>query len=372
MLVPQGMTNVVGSLHSSGLIALVDATGLAALISAATDEDQLEGVIPLGSVARIEFLAPAHGLLVGRCTVGGGRRWPRSRRSTSAGAPGPLLSTEARSSTRGTTWSAAAPSPGRSGRIVGLSRGYSYWRASMTSIFEARRAGQMPARTPAIPATISTTMIPTTGMPSTRPVVLERLDRRDRDEQPDHGADDRADHRRDQRLVADHPADLRLRGADRAQHADLAGALVDRQHERVDDAEEADDHRQREQHVDQREQLVDPVLLLLLELLLVAGLSLREPVLEQLCRSGRGRVGVGARARSRSGRRSPGGRRNCSRRVSIGRATRRDQQLDPIADAADDADRHLVSGRGLQRRRRRRRRRRCPRPTCDSTIASSG
>ena len=27
-------------------------------------------MIPLGSVARIEFLAPAHGLLVGRCTVG--------------------------------------------------------------------------------------------------------------------------------------------------------------------------------------------------------------------------------------------------------------------------------------------------------------
>ena len=69
MLVPQGMTNVVGSLHSSGLIALVDATGLAALISAATDADQLDGVVPLGSVARIEFLAPAHGLLVGRCTV---------------------------------------------------------------------------------------------------------------------------------------------------------------------------------------------------------------------------------------------------------------------------------------------------------------
>jgi acyl-coenzyme A thioesterase PaaI-like protein len=69
MLVPQEMTNVIGSLHSSGLIALVDATGLAALISAATEADQLEGVIPLGSVARIEFLAPAHGLLVGRCTV---------------------------------------------------------------------------------------------------------------------------------------------------------------------------------------------------------------------------------------------------------------------------------------------------------------
>ena len=69
MLAPQGMTNVVGSLHSSGLIALADATGLAALISVATDEEQLEGVAPVGSVARIEFLAPAHGLLVGRCTV---------------------------------------------------------------------------------------------------------------------------------------------------------------------------------------------------------------------------------------------------------------------------------------------------------------
>jgi len=69
MLVPREMTNVVGSLHSSGLIALVDATGLAALISAATDESQLEGLVPVGSVARIEFLAPAHGLLVGRCTV---------------------------------------------------------------------------------------------------------------------------------------------------------------------------------------------------------------------------------------------------------------------------------------------------------------
>jgi acyl-coenzyme A thioesterase PaaI-like protein len=69
MLVPPGMTNVIGSSHSSGLIALIDATGRAALIAAATDEGQLEGVMTLGSVARVEFLGQAHGLLIGRCTV---------------------------------------------------------------------------------------------------------------------------------------------------------------------------------------------------------------------------------------------------------------------------------------------------------------
>jgi len=70
MLVPEAMTGPVGSLHSSGLIALADATGHAALISAATDEAQLEGIEPVGTVARVEFVAPAYGLLVGRCTIG--------------------------------------------------------------------------------------------------------------------------------------------------------------------------------------------------------------------------------------------------------------------------------------------------------------
>ena len=158
----------------------------------------------------------------------------------------------------------------------------------MTSIFEARRAGQIPANTPAMPDDDQDEDDADDRDPEHEAVVLERLDRRDRDEQPDHGADDRADHRRDQRLVADHPADLRLRCADRAQHADLAGALVDRQHERVDDAEEADDHRQREQDVDQREQLVDPVLLLLLELLLIARLEPAGTAPRAACRSGRG------------------------------------------------------------------------------------
>ncbi len=49
---------------------------------------------------------------------------------------------------------------------------------------------------------------------------------------------------------------LAARGADRAQHPELARALVDREHQRVDDAEQRDDHRQREQHVDERSSLL--------------------------------------------------------------------------------------------------------------------
>ena len=45
--------------------------------------------------------------------------------------------------------------------------------------------------------------------------------------------------------------------ADGAQEPELARALVDRQRERVDDAEEGDDHRQREQRVEDVEDLAD-------------------------------------------------------------------------------------------------------------------
>jgi uncharacterized protein (TIGR00369 family) len=65
------LLNVIGSLHSSGLVALVDAAGLAATIAAATEEGQFEGVVPLGVLAQIEFLAPARGTLTGRCTLAG-------------------------------------------------------------------------------------------------------------------------------------------------------------------------------------------------------------------------------------------------------------------------------------------------------------
>lgn len=63
-------SNVIGSLHSSGLVALVDAAGLAALISVAASDSEFDGVVPLGSVAHLDFLAPARGRLTAHCRVG--------------------------------------------------------------------------------------------------------------------------------------------------------------------------------------------------------------------------------------------------------------------------------------------------------------
>lgn len=62
-------SNVIGSLHSSGLVALIDAAGLAAILSLASSEADLDRVVPLGSVARATFLAPARGRLTARCRL---------------------------------------------------------------------------------------------------------------------------------------------------------------------------------------------------------------------------------------------------------------------------------------------------------------
>jgi acyl-coenzyme A thioesterase PaaI-like protein len=67
---PPSMTNVIGSLHSSGLIALVDATGLAAIIAACEAETDFERILPLGAAASMEFRAPARGLLTASCGLG--------------------------------------------------------------------------------------------------------------------------------------------------------------------------------------------------------------------------------------------------------------------------------------------------------------
>jgi acyl-coenzyme A thioesterase PaaI-like protein len=61
--------NVIGSLHSSGLVALVDAACLAAVISTADHPAQLDGVLPLGATAQLTFRAPARGALLGRCRL---------------------------------------------------------------------------------------------------------------------------------------------------------------------------------------------------------------------------------------------------------------------------------------------------------------
>jgi acyl-coenzyme A thioesterase PaaI-like protein len=67
--VSEAHKNVIGSLHSSGLIALIDAAGLAALIGGCRAEDEFDGLTPLGTTAGLQFLAPARGPLVARCTL---------------------------------------------------------------------------------------------------------------------------------------------------------------------------------------------------------------------------------------------------------------------------------------------------------------
>jgi acyl-coenzyme A thioesterase PaaI-like protein len=69
LVTSDAMTNVIGSLHSSGLIALADAAGLAAVIGASEAADGFRGVIPLGTAAALEFRAPARGRLVAACTL---------------------------------------------------------------------------------------------------------------------------------------------------------------------------------------------------------------------------------------------------------------------------------------------------------------
>lgn len=66
---PPEMTNVIGSLHSSGLVALADATGLAAIIGACDAERDFTGIVPLGAAAALEFRAPARGRLVAICQL---------------------------------------------------------------------------------------------------------------------------------------------------------------------------------------------------------------------------------------------------------------------------------------------------------------
>lgn len=64
---PPQMANVIHSLHSSGLLALIDAAGLAAIIGGCQDDNQFEGVTSLGAAASLEFYQPARGQLLATC-----------------------------------------------------------------------------------------------------------------------------------------------------------------------------------------------------------------------------------------------------------------------------------------------------------------
>lgn len=63
---PQMLTNVIGSLHSGGLITLIDAVGIAAIIATGPSSG-MDTIVPLGRAASLHFLAPARGRLVATC-----------------------------------------------------------------------------------------------------------------------------------------------------------------------------------------------------------------------------------------------------------------------------------------------------------------
>ena len=99
----------------------------------------------------------------------------------------------------------------------------------------------------------------------------------DGEEETDDDSQGGADQRRDDALVPDHSPRLSPRHADRTEHPQLARPLEDGQHERVHDPEQADDHRQREQHVEQADDVVERLLEVRLELRMRLDLCVCEP-----------------------------------------------------------------------------------------------
>ena len=107
-------------------------------------------------------------------------------------------------------------------------------------------------------------------------VLAERARHERRQEDPERQPERRADQRRDHALVPDHPPRLPPRHPDRAQHPQLPRPLEDGQRERVHHPEEADDHGEREQDVEQQQELLDLLILLVDPLLARLDARVRE------------------------------------------------------------------------------------------------
>ena len=131
--------------------------------------------------------------------------------------------------------------------------------ASNTSSLAARLAGRRAARMPAS-APSADDDGESCGRERERVEPLLLADR------PDHGpagegaeadAAEGAEHGDDHRLPPHHRADATPRLADRPQQAELTGALVHRERDRVADAHDGDQDRDREQAVDEGQRLVD-------------------------------------------------------------------------------------------------------------------
>jgi uncharacterized protein (TIGR00369 family) len=65
--VRDGVRNVIGALHSSGVAALADTAALAAVLSVAPDEAAARRLQPLGVEARLTFQRPVRGTALASC-----------------------------------------------------------------------------------------------------------------------------------------------------------------------------------------------------------------------------------------------------------------------------------------------------------------
>ena len=69
MTVPGCLATAEGSLHVGGLVTLLDATGLAAVIASCAGEDEVDDLLPLGTSVTLDLRAPGRGRLVCECTM---------------------------------------------------------------------------------------------------------------------------------------------------------------------------------------------------------------------------------------------------------------------------------------------------------------
>lgn len=67
--VSEPVTNVIRALHSSGVVALADAAGLAAALSVSPDEATARRLQPLGVEVRVTFHRPVRGIAVATCIL---------------------------------------------------------------------------------------------------------------------------------------------------------------------------------------------------------------------------------------------------------------------------------------------------------------
>ena len=63
------LTTPTGSLHAAGLVALLDATGLAAVLSCCPTETQANTLAPVATSVTVDFRGPGLGPLVAECVL---------------------------------------------------------------------------------------------------------------------------------------------------------------------------------------------------------------------------------------------------------------------------------------------------------------